>query len=94
MDAIRDIVKKVIGGISSTGQQEQKDIQDLWKKILSEKEKKHARISGLKGGTLMVNVDSSAWLYQFNLKKGKILKDIQERGHAIKGVYFKIGKTK
>lgn len=91
MDDIKDIVKKVIGDMSSTGKTEQENIQNVWNGILGEKEKKHATISGLKGETLRVRVDSSAWLYQFNLKRDKILKALQKKGCEIKKVYFSIG---
>lgn len=93
MDEIKDIVQRVVGDIALTKQKEQENIHNQWNRILSEKEKKHAKISGLKNGTLMIHVDSSAWLYQFNLKKNKILKSLQGAGNEISRVYFKIGKT-
>ncbi len=43
MDEIQDIVKKVIGDISSTKKQDQKGVQDIWDRILSDKEKNMLR---------------------------------------------------
>jgi len=50
-------------------------------------------IVGLKDNQLIVNVDSSAWVYHFNLKKNKILQNIQKEFPEIKRIYFKVGKT-
>ena len=93
MDDIKDIVKQVIGSIATQQPSEQKKLQDCWEKILSQSEQKHARISGFKDGALSVYVDTPAWLYQFNLKKQKILNEIQKEFSEIQKIYFKIGKV-
>ena len=69
VDKIKDIVDTVIENLSSTKPSIQEEVLRVWKNVLKEKEKRHAKISGFKEGKLFVNVDSSAWLYQFNLKK-------------------------
>lgn len=91
MDEIKDIVRMVIGQMapSSPGQRQ---LGLLWEKILSKTEKEHSKIGGLKDGCLLVSVDSPAWLYHFNLKKKKMLDEIQKEFSEIKKIYFKIGK--
>ena len=93
MDDIKDIIKTVVGKISSQRASGQKDIVSVWENILKKKERTHAKISGLKEGQLMVNIDSSAWLYQFNIKKKKILEEIQKEIPEVQKIYFRIGKT-
>ena len=93
MDEIKDIVHRVIQNISEHKRSEQDHLQDLWEKILAEKERRHTRIAASKNGTLYVHVDSSARLYQLQLKKQKILRAIQKENSGINNIHFEIGKT-
>lgn len=93
MDEIKDIVNTVVGKISSKRAADQKDIVSVWENILKKKERTHAKISGLKDGQLMVDIDSSAWLFQFNIKKKKLLEEIQKEIPEVQKIYFRIGKT-
>ena len=93
MDPIKNIVSDVIGKMSSKGFNEQTRILEVWQKIVGEKGTKHARVSGLKDGTLMVLVDSSAWLFQLNLKRKNILEQLQKEKLEIQKIIFKIGKV-
>ena len=74
-------------------QDEQQAIFDAWPRIVGNKEIGHTKLEGFKDETLLVNVDSSAWLYQMNLKKKKILEDLQKGFPKVKKIYFKLGKT-
>ena len=93
MDEIKNIVNKVFESISPDKQHEQEKIQQVWRAILNDKEQKHAKISGLKNGKLYINVDASAWLYEFNLRKKIILQRMQKDAPEIKDIFFKIGKV-
>lgn len=84
---------KVFERLSAGQQQEQFDGQRLVEDIFSEQERKHLKLSGRKEQTLFFCVDSPAWLFQLNLKRAKILKDVQKSIPDIQKVYFKIGKV-
>lgn len=93
MDAIKDIVKKVFTDISINTVGEQKKIDDVFIKVFEKNTIEAARISGLKERHLFVNVDSPARLYQANLKKQKILEELQKEIPDIQKISFKIGKV-
>jgi hypothetical protein len=66
----------------------------LLKKILTAKEIKHIKVNYFKGGILGINVDSSVWLYQFNLKKEGLVAELGNRGIGIKDIHFYLGQVK
>lgn len=94
MEEIKDIVSKVVAGIQGNRPVDKyEQISKAWSKVLKQQKLTQAKISGLKEETLVVNLDSPARLYQFNLKKKKILEAINQEIPEIKKIYFKIGKT-
>jgi hypothetical protein len=70
------------------------DPQALLKKALTKKELQHIKVNYLKQGVLCLSVDSSAWLYNFNLKKEDLLANLNKKPAGIKEVRFFIGETK
>ena len=93
MDNISKIVQTVIGRMS-VGQSLEQCILCFWEQIISGEEKKHAKINKIHEGILEITIDTSAWLYQFNLKRNNILKQLQNEIPEIKNIYFKLGTTK
>jgi len=93
MDNVKDIVQKVIGEISSQRDRQADDIIRAWTTCVGETAACHTHVVGIKEDTLLVYVDSSAWLYQMNLHKEKILKHLQQMFPQIKKIYLKIGKV-
>jgi len=95
MEEIRDIVSSVIQDISSKKIHNHPRIKDILQENFKNKKTfQHIHIFGFKEGTLVVHVDTPAWLFQCNLQKGKILKELQKEIAEIKKIYFKIGKVK
>lgn len=93
MDNIKDIITKVIGNMAEHKGDEASEIIRLWPTLVNEKAAKHSKIVGMKNGTLLVNVDSSAWLYQININRTTILKKIKEKFAGVQNIRFKIGKV-
>lgn len=91
MDKIKDVVKEVIEKISSKKVEEQIQLQEIWRRAAGAGVD-HTAIGGLRDGVLVIHVDSSAWLYQMNLKKKALLTEIQKAHPDIKQINFKIGK--
>lgn len=94
VDNIKEIIKDVMGSMSSRRVLDQDRLQRIWESLFDKKELEHLRVVGLKNGTLSIWVDSPAWLYQLRTQKQKLLKRIQEEIPDIKELYFKIGKVK
>jgi len=93
MADIKEIVHNVIGKISQGKQNEQQQIQDAWANAVQQKDQTHAKISGWKNRTIYICVDSSGWLYHFNLERTKILRAIQKKIPEVQKIQFKIGNV-
>lgn len=94
MDNIKDVIQKVIGNIAEKNPDEHDKIKRIWQNLLNEKELEHTKLIGVKEETLLVCVDSPAWLYQMRIRQSKILRQLKEEVFNIKYIRFKIGTTK
>lgn len=93
MEQIRDIVKNVIADLSSDKNKTQESILETWQEVLGKKATKHTKIVGLKQGRLLVNVDSSAWLFQLNLQRKELLEKLNAKVNDIQEISFRIGRV-
>jgi len=94
MDAIRDIVKTVIGNMAQQNPDAYNKTERIWENLIDAKERKHTRVMGLKEEVLFVHVDSPAWMYHMRVKQGSLLKKLKDEVPGIKQIRFKMGKTK
>ena len=94
MNDIKDIVRRVVGDMAAQKVPSSVKIENVWLGVLEKKESEHVRLVGFKNGVLMVDVDSSAWLYHMNTRKSKIIELLQQGIPDIKKINFKIGKVK
>jgi hypothetical protein len=93
MDNIKDVVYGVMEDWATQGAGE--DAPQAWlKKVLTKKELAHIKFNYFKKGVLGAWVDSSVWLYSFNLKKTNLLDKLREVSDGIKDIRFRIGVTK
>ena len=86
MDNIKDVIKKVIGGIADKSPDRHDKIDRIWKNLLTVQELKHTKLIGIKEETLSVFVDSPAWMYQMRIRQTKILKQLKEEVSDIKHI--------
>jgi hypothetical protein len=95
MEAIKDTLQKVM---QSWGAKVKLSATDepgvLLKKSLSKKELGHIKFRYFKKGVLGTSVDSSTWLYYFNLQKEPILGKLRQQSDKIKDIRFHIGELK
>lgn len=79
MEPIRATTQRLIKNWST---KRQKDIEavlkDSLKKFLTKQERRHIKYYFLKDSRIILNVDSSAWLYLLNLKKEQLLKNLNQ----------------
>ncbi len=93
MDQIKNLVRQVIEKISSQKPITQVKIQDDWYKAAGEPARPHTKIGGIKDGMLIIYVDSPAWLFEMNLKRAPLLRQLQSEHTEIRKLIFKIGKV-
>lgn len=95
METIKDVVKNLIRGWEEKNRRSLKDNPEvLLKKVLTPKEQEHIQFNYFKRGIIGVAVDSSSWLYHFNLQKRDLLAKLCELSCAIKDIRFGIGEIK
>lgn len=88
MQILKDAIQDVMKGLTTQETRDQSKIFELFAKELSRQERKHAKCVSLWQNIVTVNVDSSAWLYQFNQKKDKL---VEKTG--VKDIRFRIGEV-
>lgn len=93
MESIKDILPQVFEQLTERIPQTQTKIQRIWQNTIDAKMAQHSVLLDLTDGVLTAAVDSSAWLYQMNLNKKKILGQLQDDLPQIKNIQFKIGKV-
>jgi predicted nucleic acid-binding Zn ribbon protein len=91
--SLDSILKKVIKKLKKTGVTEE-DLHRAWLAAVGKKAVKHTKPRTLRKLRLVVNIDSSTWLYELTLKKKDILKKLEEELGAkkIKDIRFRIGE--
>lgn len=94
MEKIQDIIPSVVEKMALRKPEAHLKIQRLWQNICEKKETQHTSIVGLQKGTLVVNADSPAWLFQMNLRRKRILEKLKEEIPEVNTIRFKIGKVK
>ena len=93
MDNIKIVIHKLFDQFHTKETGRQEKIQRLWQTVVDAATIRHTKLIDFKEGTLIVHVDSWAWLYQMNLKKANILKRVQEDIPEIQNIFLKIGKV-
>ncbi len=90
---IKGILDKVIRRIEKQGPASREKILTAWQDIVGEKASSHSRPVGIRRRVLTIEIDSSTWLYQLNLKKMTILRDIKKElgSDKIEDIRFRMG---
>jgi hypothetical protein len=92
MEQIKETLKIVMRDLSGEKKIFSPDAcEESLKKTLTKRELGHIRINYFKKGVLGLYVDSSSWLYAFNLKKEEILTKLKQENSAIKKIVLRLG---
>ena len=95
MEAIKDTVLNVMERLAAKKTGSAADEPETWlKKVLTKKELGHIKFNYFKKGVLNLNVDSSSWLYNFNLQKEELLDKLNKHLKGIKDIRFRIGDVR
>jgi hypothetical protein len=97
MEPIRITTQRLIKNWSTQRQTEMEDVLgDGLKKFLTKQERKHITRYSLKDSRVILNLDSSAWLYLINLKKKQLLKNLNqilEPGQTITEIFLQLDRN-
>ncbi|MFH1479531.1 MAG: DUF721 domain-containing protein [Candidatus Omnitrophota bacterium] len=95
IDAIKNIIGKVVGDIEKKEPGKKERIEQAWKNIVGPEGVKHSRPIDIRKKVLIVEVSSSTWFYALNLKKKSILKDLEGLlEEKIEDIRFRMGDRK
>jgi predicted nucleic acid-binding Zn ribbon protein len=91
---IKGILGNVINKIQTKNRGVKKDILTIWNSLAGDNVNRHARPLILKKKVLIVEVDSSSWLYELSLKKSILLQEMQKKTGAdkIQDIRFRMGE--
>lgn len=92
MDTIEDIIKNVIHSILDQNTEQSRQIQKSWNELITEKEREHTNLDGIKAGHLSVIVENTTWLYHMKTRKDHLLKEIQKQHPDVQQIRLKVGK--
>jgi len=90
-----DIVKSVIGAWDKQSQGLTKDkIEKIWEDVAGKKFVTHSKPVSFKKAKLIINVDSSGWLYELTLRRQEIIKKLKQRikEKKLEEIQFRIGE--
>lgn len=93
--SIGDLVAGVLKGMVGRSRPSEEQILAAWEAAVGCAGALHARPVALKRSVLMVNVDSSPWLYELSTKKREILEILgrQLGGKKLKDIRLRIGNV-
>ena len=95
--SLEGVLKRIIKKLGPGGNFTEEGVADAWRYAVGDAAAKHAAPASFRNGVLIVNVDSSGWLYDLTIRKGEILEKMCERLKAarkIKQLRFRIGDVK
>jgi len=91
---IGDIADKVIKEISAKNQTKKERIKGAWQKAAGRRFWPHAQPASFIKKRLVVNVDSSSWLYELTMNRRRIISKLHKiLKDDFKQLQFRIGKT-
>ena len=94
MEEVKDVIKGVISDMLKREKSLHfQEAEAVWQRVAGPKASRHNKIVHLTKERIRVNVDSSAWLYELNLKKEQIEHKLQ-KALKIHEVRFRIGSIK
>ncbi len=93
MDTIKNAVAHLMRSLQEKSAVASRDNpEELLKEVFSKKELEHVRVNYLKQGVLHLKVDSSSWLYYFNLHKKEAIAAAGKKSTQIKDIRFRLGE--
>jgi hypothetical protein len=93
METIKDALQSFMRTLQQRKKDSDGDHYVALKKVLTKKEFGHIKIHYFRQGILVVAVDSSSWLYHFNIKKQAVVQRLQGCRPVVKDIQFYLGES-
>lgn len=105
---IKDIINGILSGLTGEKISEVKkssndkpkgilfeeEIRKIWKETVGDKAAKHSKPTSIRKGRMTILVDNSAWLYELNMGKERIIDFLNLKlEKKIEEIRFKIGEV-
>lgn len=92
---VKNITKDVIKKLSFEKENKGERIRRIWDKIIERRFQPHTQVVSFRKKRLIVNVDSSSWLYELTLHKRKIIINLKKiLKNEFKELQFRISDIK
>ena len=90
------LIGRVIDALSGQERLGEEEIKAAWRRAAGEAPAKHSKPVSFKKGSLIVNVESSSWLYELTVRKKEIIKTLEAelKKKKIRELRFRIGDIK
>lgn len=92
MEQIKDIVSGVIEKLSVQNSGQSQQLQQAWQKTVGAKIVKHTLVEGLRSGKLFIRVDSPVAVFQLNLKRSQILRELRKVDNTLGNIVLRVGR--
>lgn len=91
-----DLIGSVIKSLTGKERLSAEEIGAAWQEAVGQAAAKHSRPVSFKKESLVVNIESSSWLYELTVRKKEILKTLERelKPKKIKELRFRIGDIK
>ncbi|MFA6349994.1 MAG: DciA family protein [Candidatus Omnitrophota bacterium] len=93
MELIRATVSGLLKKLRDKGGPDKPHPEDVLKNILTKRELGHIKVKYFKAGVLYLAVDSSGWLFNFNLKKQELQDNLHTKLPEIKEIRLRLGQV-
>jgi len=95
METIKDTLRHVISVLEAKKNNLPGGNPQEWmERAFNKKELRHIKFHYFRQGVLGMSVDSSAWLYHFNLKKEDLMAQFNKKDAVVKNIRFCLGGDK
>ena len=90
------LIGSVIKNLTGKERLGAEEIGQAWEEAVGQAAAKHSRPVSFKKASLVVNIESSSWLYELTVRKKEIMKtlEIALKGKKINELRFRIGDIK
>lgn len=91
-----DLVGNVINNLAGKERLGEEEIEGAWRKAAGDAAARHSHPVSFKKGCLVVNIQSSSWLYELTVRKKEILAALEGelKKKKIRELRFRIGDIK
>jgi len=99
--SIKNILEAVVSKMSGEKKDKAEQLRIAWEAVVTKEMGRHSKVANFKSKRLIVNVDSSAWMYEINLHKQQIKTDLNKNlagrninDEAVKEIILRVGEIR